>query len=218
MAGWFKLGDIFLATSQSKQSLDGTWEHRSDKSLFLYDGASHALLGQWGKGVTGFGEGYGGPTLAPNGDLWIPNWDGVFESRAPDGSMRWSHPTWQSVACAAFDRTNSGWIGSQSGELGQFRMDGTTVGVYVPAEEGRGLDHMVVHADGHTLLYTSEGESILTWDLQTHLQGGTFFSMPDATMYGICRVPADGSYLVVDAYGSTDEGKNPRSESGKFKG
>jgi hypothetical protein len=193
--GWFKQGDIFLSTSQSKNV--------SHHTLFQYDGASHALLGSFGEGVAGLGEGAQGAWLSPNGDLWILNWNGSIKAVKPDGTARWTSSATQPES-AVFDQLGYGWIGSQSGgQVDQFQFDGTRLSTFTPAAEGRGVDHVELHEDGHTLLYTSESTHVLRWDLKSHLQGTAFATLGAGAIYayGIRRVPVDGSYLVcvVDA-------------------
>lgn len=200
--GWYKQGDLFLSTSLTKNG--------SGYSMFQYDGTSFALkasykddaAGDPGTGSSG-DRGNDGAWVTPWGHVWFLHFTrGAIECRhAATGARLWEVTTPSAgPESVVFDRIGYAYVGFQGGSrLEKYQLDGTLVAVYHPTVEGRGVEQLELHEDGHTLLYTSESNHVLTWDIRSNKQGGNFATIQDpvSESYAIRRVPLDGSYLVV---------------------
>src|SRR3989442_5642826 len=80
----------------------------------------------------------------------------------------------------------------------EFDAAGNLVGPFSPAVENRGTDWIQLLPDQKTLLYTSEGHSIKSFDLSTKKQNPDFATgLPGIAAYAF-RILPDGTVLVAD--------------------
>jgi DNA-binding beta-propeller fold protein YncE len=112
------------------------------------------------------------------------------------GSGYNSHP--ESIVV---DNTNGVlYVGQADGNANvlKFSLTGTPLGSFAPARQDRGTDWVDLQSDLHTLRYTSEGTSVLSFNLATSAQNANFANGllgPHAYAH---RILSDGGELVAD--------------------
>jgi len=99
-----------------------------------------------------------------------------------------------------FSGSGNVWVGQADGNRNvlEFNSAGTPINSFAVATQDRGSDWIDLGADQHTLYYTSEGNTILTYDTSTHTQGANIGTMSGAAAYAI-RLLGDGTALVADS-------------------
>ncbi len=81
----------------------------------------------------------------------------------------------------------------------EFAANGTPVATFQVASERRGSDWIELLADQKTMLYTSEGHLVKSFNVSTNTQNADFASnLPGVHAYASRQVPTDGSLLVAD--------------------
>jgi hypothetical protein len=190
----FKNGDILVGNG------DG-------EGMFQYDGKTHDLIRVFP------GVDYTGAWLSPWGHLWLAFWRTQrIQCWDMYGNVLWERSSPGRPETIAFDRIGYGYIGVvddgpfglHEGHLEKYQLDGTFIGSYTTEYEDRGMDHIEMSSDGHTLFYTSEGRKILRWDTKTSTQGTTFTTFtgsPTPSFYALRRVATDGSWVVANGPG-----------------
>jgi len=99
-----------------------------------------------------------------------------------------------------FDGSGNVFVGQASGSANvlEFNGAGAPINNFAVATQDRGSDWIDLGADQHTLYYTSEGNTILTYDTSTHTQGANIGTMSGGAAYAI-RLLGDGTALVADS-------------------
>jgi len=99
-----------------------------------------------------------------------------------------------------FDASGNVWVGQADGNRNvlEFNGAGAPINSFAVATQDRGSDWIDLGADQHTLYYTSEGNTILTYNTSTHTQGADIGTMTGAAAYAI-RLLGDGTALVADS-------------------
>ncbi len=193
----FKAGDIFVSTSLSPRSGGGD-------RMYCYDGVTHALKNSW----RGSWNSWDGASSDPMGNLWVFHWvDDTIEKWDSTGAQLWVKNTGSGTRpeSVQFDRSGYAYVACSDGKvLQKWDTNGNKVATYSLAKDYRGVDHVDLHPDGHTLYYTSEGEHIKRWDIKSNTQLSDFCAIPGNTggyAFALRRVPADGSYIVAVSWG-----------------
>jgi hypothetical protein len=93
--------------------------------------------------------------------------------------------------------------GNGDGIISQYSSTGALLNTWQVAVESRGTDWSDLQPDGHTVLYTSEGISILSYDIATNTQNPDFFTgLPGSYSYAH-RTLSSGQFagddLVADS-------------------
>jgi hypothetical protein len=116
------------------------------------------------------------------------------------------------------DKTNGVvYVGQADGSRNvlQFSLSsGALLKTFAPATQDRGTDWIDLASDLRTLHYTSEGNSVLSFDLSTSTQNPNFADgLPGSHAYAH-RILSDGGELVADTSGV--QAINPNGTLGKF--
>jgi streptogramin lyase len=104
----------------------------------------------------------------------------------------------------AVDKTGNFYIGDASlGQINQYNSSGVLTGTTTAARQDRGTDWIDLAADQKTILYTSEGTSILSVNTATNMQNANFANgLPGSSAYALRIVPGGafaGDVLVADS-------------------
>jgi murein DD-endopeptidase MepM/ murein hydrolase activator NlpD len=90
-----------------------------------------------------------------------------------------------------------------NGIINQYDYNGNLLNSYHVQVENRGTDWIDLQTDGHTVLYTSEGQSILSYDIATQTQNPPFATgLPGSYAYAhrtLTSGPFSGDVLVADS-------------------
>ncbi len=101
----------------------------------------------------------------------------------------------------AIDNTNKVlYVGQPDGNHNvlEFTLAGVPVASFAPAIQDRGTDWLDLASDLHTLHYTSEGSSVLSFNLATSTQNPNFANgLPGSNAYAH-RILSNGGELVAD--------------------
>lgn len=85
--------------------------------------------------------------------------------------------------------------------INQYNSSGMLTNTYTVAIQNRGTDWVDLQPDGHTVLYTSEGSSILSYNIATHTQNPDFIDGLSGPVYALRTVLTGafaGDVLVAD--------------------
>ncbi|WJW76311.1 hypothetical protein QVG61_04245 [Thiohalobacter sp. IOR34] len=183
----FQLGDVFAATGS------GNIQHwRSGSLLATYS--------------TGQGGYTTGMAFDSTGNLYVTNFSAGNVTRFDNtGSVLPPNPfvtndSSSSNESIVFDAAGNFYIGQADGtaDVMKYAADGTFLGRYDVATEGRGSDWIDLAADQKTLFYTSEGRYIKRYDVAADVQLADFANLGGGTAYAL-RLLGDGGLLVADS-------------------
>ena len=93
------------------------------------------------------------------------------------------------------------YVGQADGNANilKFDMNGNLLQSFAPQRQNRGTDWIDLASDLKTMHYTSEGSSVLSFDVSTNTQNANFANgLPGSDAYAH-RILADGGELVADA-------------------
>ncbi|WP_207061789.1 PEP-CTERM sorting domain-containing protein [Motiliproteus sp. SC1-56] len=183
----FQFGDVFAATGS------GSVQHWRPGT---------GLLSTYSDGQGGFTTGMAFDTA---GDLYMTNFSASNVSRFnSSGALQ---GTWAANDPGAanesilFDASGNAYIGQADGtrDIIKRAADGSFIARYDVATEGRGSDWIDLAADQTTMYYTSEGRSILRYDVGTNTQLANFATLSGGGTAFALRLLSDGGLLVADS-------------------
>jgi uncharacterized repeat protein (TIGR02543 family) len=107
-----------------------------------------------------------------------------------------------------FDLAGNAFVGAATASFGnspptvpifEFTANGNPVTTLQVASDQRGSDWIELLGDQKTMLYTSEGHLVKSFNVSTNTQNPDFAAnLPGASAYAFRQVPTDGSLLVAD--------------------
>jgi len=100
----------------------------------------------------------------------------------------------------SFDKAGNLYVGqASSNQIKEFNAAGTLINTFTVATQDRGTDWIDLQANQSTILYTSEGTSILSFDTATNTQNADFATgLPGNNAFAL-RALANGDVLVADS-------------------
>ena len=114
-------------------------------------------------------------------------------------------PAGNTLESLVFNAAGDLFAGAPDGDkmIREFDPSGAVIATFAPATEDRGTDWLELGANQTTLFYTSEGTSVLTFDLATSTQGPDFAT----NLPGVRRLPAPPAGRRHDAGGGFGPGR-----------
>jgi streptogramin lyase len=187
----FGTGDIFASTG------GGTVQ--------VYD-PTGVLLDTLNTGLGGFTT--GSVTNVNTGNFYVTDFSAANVSEFSNtgaliGTFGSGYTATANPESILFDGSGNVWVGQASAPADphnvlEFNGAGAPINSFAVASQDRGSDWIDLGADQHTLYYTSEGNTILTYNTSTHTQGADIGTMTGAAAYAI-RLLGDGTALVADS-------------------
>lgn len=97
-----------------------------------------------------------------------------------------------------FDKAGNLYVGDAAGPIREFSSSGSLLGTFNANAQDRGTDWIDLAADQQTIRYTSEGSSVLSFNLSSNTQNANFANgLPGSNAYAQ-RILPDGGELVAD--------------------
>ncbi len=138
------------------------------------------------------------------GNLYTTNFeaDTVSKFNAAGNLVQasWGGPYNTDPESCVVNQAQQVFVGQADGshQVLEFDSSGTLLNSYSPMTQDRGTDWIDLESDGHTLHYTSEGSSVLTFDTATNTQGPNFADGLPAPCFAH-RILPDGDEIVACA-------------------
>ena len=170
----------------------------TDNENILHYSASGTLLDTLSSGSAGSQE--AGMCFDATGNLYSTNFQGgnmtKFDSSGNALSYPWGGPFHSPESCVV-DSLQNVYVGSvDTGELQQYNTSGTLIATWYPQVENRGIDFIALAADQCTMYYTSEGASILRFNVCNGTQDSTFVTGLPSPCYSV-EVRQNGEVMVA---------------------
>jgi uncharacterized repeat protein (TIGR01451 family) len=137
------------------------------------------------------------------GNLFVTNFDDNTISKIdPTGSFssQFAGGINANPQSIAFDAAGNLFVGVAGGDhqVREYGPKGTLINTFPVALENGGSNWVELSPDQHTLYYTSEGKSVLTYNTATKTQGAAFATNLPGTAAQALRLLPDGGMLVAD--------------------
>jgi hypothetical protein len=185
----YGLGDVFAGVG------NGIIKHFSPTGALLDTlDTGTGCAEDLGMGFDGAGNLYATAAFGSCGTGKVVKFDNQGNLIGPFGSGYSS-----STESISIDRTNNVYVGQPDGtrDILKFDAAGTPMGSFDVPTENRGSDWIDVANDQCTMFYTSEGTSILRYDVCTSTALSDFATGLPGTLYAL-RILPDGGVLVAD--------------------
>lgn len=163
-----------------------------------YDAAGN-FIETLNTGVNSFTTGMGFDQAS---NLYVTGFDGNYVARFQSNSAfldYWGSGYNANPESIVFDATGNAYVGQPDGSKQVIKFDaaGTPTNFFSVLTEDRGSDWLDLAADQKTLYYTSEGTSVLRYDVSTGTQLSDFATGLGGPAYAL-RILGDGSVLVAN--------------------
>jgi hypothetical protein len=188
-AGDFKVGDVFVAIG------NGQVQEFTPAGVFVQtlDDLTHSTY-------------TAGMAFDTSGQLYVTNFSiGTISQFNFDGSLKnGSFVTGQvNNESISMPGGNFPMLVGDAGQnvINQYNSSGMRLNSYTVAIQSRGTDWVDLQPDGHTVLYTSEGTSILSYNILTRMQNPDFIDGLAGPVYALRTVLTGafaGDVLVAD--------------------
>ncbi len=154
--------------------------------------------------TSGANEDTGGAFSPTTGNLFVTNFSqqsvSEFNSNGNLVTAKFGSGFNADPESITFNKAGNVFVGQADGshQVLEFDQTGKLLNTFSPTPQDRGTDWIDLATDGKTLFYTSEGSSILRYDISTKTQLSNFAdNLPGSNAFAL-RILPNGDILVAD--------------------